>query len=55
MNNEQIPTNTNINWASHVYAKQPLNSYEIRKLEKWVFTHFHKNEESFNNFIIGKN
>ena len=46
--------NLNINWASHIYAKSSLNPYKIRKLEKWVFSYFYKNEESFNNFIIGK-
>ena len=43
-----------INWASHIYAKLSLNPYKIRKLKNWVFTYFYKNEESFNNFIIGK-
>lgn len=43
-----------IAWASHIYAKLSLNPYKIRKLKKWVFTYFYKNEESFNNFIIGK-
>ena len=43
-----------IGWASHIYAKPSLNPYKIRKLKKWVFTYFYKNEEFFNNFIIGK-
>ena len=34
---------TNINWASYIYAKPSLNPYKIRKLKKWVFTHFYKN------------
>ena len=42
-----------IGWASHIYAKLSLNPYKIRKLKNWVFTYFYKNEESFNNFIIG--
>lgn len=43
-----------INWASYIYVKPSLNPYKIRKLKKWVFTYFYKNEETFNNFIIGK-
>ena len=43
-----------VQWASHIYAKLSLNPYKIRKLKNWVFTYFYKNEESFNNFIIGK-
>ena len=44
-----------INWyPGHIYAKLSLNPYKIRKLKNWVFTYFYKNEESFNNFIIGK-
>ena len=54
-NEEKGFQKNSINWASHIYAKPSLNPYKIRKLEKWVFTYFHKNEESFNNFIIGKN
>ena len=43
MNNEKIPTSTNINWARHIYAKLSLNPYKIKELEKWAFTHFYKN------------
>ena len=53
-NEEKSFQKGSINWASHIYAKLPLNPYKIRELEKRVFTHFRKNEESFNNFITGK-
>ena len=53
-NEEKGFQKNNIHWASHIYAKLSLNPYKIRKLKKWVFTYFYKNEETFNNFIIVK-
>ena len=54
--------NNPIQWARHIYAKPSLNPYKIKKLEKWVFTHFYKNMlnltdiyKKYNSDIISKN
>ena len=42
--------NNPIQWARHIYAKPSPNPYKIKKLEKWVFTHFLENTLNFTDF-----